>query len=434
MQRANLAVLLVITLVAGIAAGTVFGRTQPIEPSRGVAGRNQTATAFYDALNQALAGGGTDALAGLLAPGFLDHDASFGEPQTAEEFLERLRTLGQSDVSQLLAVESIEASGSSLMVQVSHAEFASRELAGVVIDHHAAPPSFDVLRLAGERVIERWTNGIKGIEAHELEAITIQSPGRVDLAMSLMRIHLPAGVFHQWQAAGPGFLLLESGVAKVQETHRDGGEATSELEPGSAIPVSASDRLELRSTEGAPVTALVYAVIRRSATETLLPRNSGNTPPAGLEQPILWSGPVPQIMEAGRVHDVGTLMVPAGEEIRLTAPAGTELLFAIDSGTVSIAAPERTIQVLGDDLWPANHDDIVQIDGSRGAVVSPEEATLTLRNTAGRAVRVLLITIEPESNRASSFGQALGTGISPAPCASMDGAARCGFGQRRRSW
>lgn len=401
MQRASLAVLFAITLVAGITAGTMLNRPEAVVSYSSVTGSDETAIAFYRALNQALAGAGTDALAALLAPGFRDHDASIGETQTSDAFLERMHTLGQTPGAAQLAVESIETSGSSLIVQVRQAGPRSRELAGVSVERREVLPNFETLRVAQGRVIDRWSAGITRLEATELEEIALRASGHTSMTTSLMRMDIPVGAVHRSIAERTGFLLIESGTATVQVVHRDGNEETYELDRGSAVSITPGDRVQLRSANDEPVMVLAYALTRRTAgrgPEEILPVSALQAHSEGVTQSLLWNGTLAQT-DAGTLHRGGTITLPPNDELRVTSRARSTLLLAIDSGTVEILAPGSEIEILGDDLWPADHDDIARIDADRAASVTPE-GEIVLRNTTEYPVRVLLITIEPETNRA----------------------------------
>jgi len=140
MHRLSVALLLVIALVAGVASGTMYGRTEFPAVSSGLAGDSATAHAFYDAFDRALAGESADSLAALLAPGFLDHDASLGEEQNADEFLARIRALNESGGSDRLTVDSVHTSGNNLIAQVRYASTGPRTFAGVSIEQQASEP------------------------------------------------------------------------------------------------------------------------------------------------------------------------------------------------------------------------------------------------------------------------------------------------------
>jgi len=398
MQRLSVSVLLVIALLAGIAVGmTLRGPSASVTPVSAAGGRD-TALAFYDALNLTLSGGSADDLAALLSPSFRDRDALNGTARSASEFLQAVRTLGRTPGAAQLDVTTIEASGSSLIVSVQPSTPDPRIVAGVSIEQSVEPPAFDVLRVARGQVIDRWTAGINRLEATEFEDFALPVSALTDISTSLVRIAIPAGAVHQWRTVGPGFVLIESGSARIHADHFNGDEETLELEPGSATPVRAGQRVELRTLDREPVTALIYAVQRRGATEALLPVSAPATSVIGAKQTLLWSGPSPQSAE-GTVHRLGTVLLPAGDEIRLAAPASATLLLSVDAGALDISAPESTIEILGDDFWPAGHESYARIDASRAASITADGEVI-LRNIADRPVRVLLITIEPESNSA----------------------------------
>jgi hypothetical protein len=361
----------------------------------GLAGDPETGHAFYKALNQALAGGSTSALAALLSPTFADHDVGSGTSQSAGEFLDRVSVLGQTSTVAPLAVDEIDVSGSNLIVHLGRASTKLRLFDSISIEQVWDQPTFEVLRVARGQIIDRWNLGINRLDAAALEDIVLNAPALTNLGTSLMRVDIPVGVVHQWHATGSGLLLIESGSARLRAIHLNETEELYDLNQGSAVVLKSGDRVQLRSTDGAPVTALIYAVARRGATEapqTLLPTGALHTYSEGVTPSLLWSGALPQT-DTGTVHRAGTIELPAGDDIQLTVPTNATFLLAIDSGTLDIAAPGSTIEILGDDFWPAEHTEMARIDAGHAASVTSGEE-ITLRNTADHPVRVLLIIVD----------------------------------------
>ena len=92
---------------------------------------------------------------------------------------------------------------------------------------------------------------------------------------------------------------------------------------------------------------------------------------------------------------LGTIELPAGDEIRLTVPRGVTLLLSIDAGTLDISTPGSTIEILGEDLAPMSHEAYAQVEADRAASIVTNGETM-LRNAADHTVRVLLIATEPD--------------------------------------
>lgn len=402
LQYLGIALLLVIALVAGVTAGTIFGRPQTPTSSPGLAASSETARTFYDALNQALAGVGTEALEALLGPGFLDHDASVGESQSANEFLDRVGTLGQTPGVTLLSVESIEISSSSLIVQVSQAEQKPHELAGISVEQPKGQPLVEVLRVARGRVIDRWTPGITWLQATELEEAVVRAPGLADIATTLVRIDIPAGVVHRLPSVERGFLLIESGSAVMHAVRVNGDEETLGLDLGSATSVTSAARIELRSADEEPVTALVYALMRRGATDVRHPTSKLHAWPEEATQSLLWSGVSPRANE-GTMHRLARIVLEAGNEIRVAGAMDATLVLAIDSGTIELVAPGGSISILGEDFWPVEHANFASIDAKHSASLTGASA-VTLRNVSERPVTIMLVVIKAEAQSESPNG------------------------------
>src|SRR3954452_20960089 len=118
MQRLSHILLLATALVVGLTVGTMADRPATPRAYSDLAGDPETGRAFYDALGLALTGGGTNALAALLSPSFLDHDLDNGVSQSTAEFLDHVSLLGQTSTVAPIVVEDIEVSGSNLIVHL----------------------------------------------------------------------------------------------------------------------------------------------------------------------------------------------------------------------------------------------------------------------------------------------------------------------------
>ncbi len=393
MQRLSLSVLLAIALLSGIVAGmTIRPPAASVTPAI-ASGGTETVVAFYDALNRALSGGSTEDLAALLAPAFRDHDTASGISRSADEFVESVRALGRTSGAVRLDVTAIEASGNNLMVSVQPVAPGPRAVAGVSVEQDSATPGLEVLRVARGKVVDRWPLGTWGLDATALEEIPFHVPGQPGLAASLIRVEIPTGSVHEWTAALTGFVLIESGAAAVDATHQNGRLEASRLDSGDGIEVDAGDRVRLQPETSEPVSVLIYAPIPAAAS---VPPPSTAIDPwesQGVTRTLLWRGPH-QPPGNETMHRLGIIELPAGNEIRLTAPAGVTLLLSIDAGTLDIAVPGGSIELLGDDFALANHEGYVRMAADQAASIATD-SELVLRNTADYAVRVLLIATGP---------------------------------------
>jgi hypothetical protein len=402
MKRLSLALLLAIALVTGVAAGTTFNGPEISSTYPGLSGSSETARAFYDGMNQALAGGGTDVLAALLGPGFLDHDKSIGEAQTAEAFLERIRMLGQERGVELLSVESVEVSGSSLIVHVAQGEPSPRALAGISIEQRASQPIFEVLRIVRGRIIDRWTPGIWWLHLTEFDDVVVQSSRAAGIA-TLVRTTIVGEAAHGWISPGPGFLLIESGFAELQTIHADGVVESIQLERDSVAGIAPGDTLELWAAHGEPVTMLVYSTISREAAEARPSVSTINAQRAESEKSILWNGPT-SLGEVSAGHRPGTFVLPAGKDVLLTGSTGATLLLAIDAGSVELTTPGGVASVLGDDTWPVDHPDVVNVEAHR-AVAVIGASTVALRNVSEYPATILVVVIKSDAPGGPPIGR-----------------------------
>lgn len=395
MQRLSVPLLLVIALLAGVTGGLLLDQPSVPRTPVSAAGETDTALVFYDALNRALAGEGADRLASLLSPAFRNHDAASGVSTTTEEFLRGVRERGQTPDGSRIEVVSVEASGSVLIVQVRPVQ-SERAIAGTTITQSREAPDFDILRVSRGTVVDRWTAGAWWLDTTTFDELAFPVAGIANRITSLMRVEIPAGAEHQWTPSMSGLLLVESGPAVVAVRTSDGQQSDLRLEAGNAIAFRPRERIRLRSDDGTAFSVLVYTTAPVTAGEPYV-ASVDDAPEAGVTESLLWRGQLDHA-DITAVHGLGTILLPAGETVQLTLPTDANVIVALDSGALEVAAPERAVTMLDDDLWPMEQANYAQFNEHRAVVVTGANE-LIVRNPGDHAVRVVLIAIAPDTSR-----------------------------------
>lgn len=404
MQRLSISLLLLITLLAGFTAGVVHKRPIASTPVVERPADVETARAFFRALNDALSGASTDPLSALLADYYVQHELGSEETQSAEGLLERLESIARSSPSIRLEVESIEFLGSSLIVTVRRTPPPAIRVAGMHVEQPAEERGYDILRIVQGQVIERWTSGIRWLEAVTFDDLALHTYGLVGTAPVMKRIVMPPGSQLSWKSGAQAMLYVESGSARLTTSVSGGEAATVPLEGGMAMAIPAGATHRLRSGGGDPLAMLIYSSPSLPAPtySSQMGGARANTPPdldvfdawdEGVTQTVLWHE---DLVGDGldRVHRGGRIVLPAGEAVDLRSEPGALLLVSIDGGGIEIAAPGGTISILAADATSPDPKSVARIDASHAALIDTN-APISVQNTTHAPLTILLIAIEP---------------------------------------
>ena len=391
-QRWSAVLLLVIAAMIGFAVRTV-GVPSPEPADRAVeVAERETAVAFYDALNAELSGGGDDALSALLSPIFVDHASDTGATREAGAFLDQVRAIGSSGQHPRIEVIGIEASGSSLVVNVRQAREETITVAGMAIEQAPPGPHMEVLRVDRGKIVDRWAPEFSWIDVSTLDAKPPEISSTAGIATIMARIELDGSREQSWKALGIGIMLVEAGEVLLQTTDRTGTTSASRSVTGELVSIPSGAQARLRSADGEPASVVVYLATHVGASDIPLPVQWGNG--AGLEhaRTVLWNG---QLLWQGTdiSHQPVRIVVPVGGAVNLTPPLDAELLLASDVGGVEVGSAGGSVAVLGADRWPVTAEGIVQLDASQAASISGGDGVI-VRNMADTPVALLVMVIE----------------------------------------
>ncbi len=276
--------------------------------------------------------------------------------------------------------------------------------AGISIEQAGEQPAFEVLRVARGRIIDRWTPGIRWFQATEFADIALRASGLTDIATTLVRVAIPAGVEHRWHAVGPGFLSIESGSAMVHVTHGNGDEETLELESG------LSHRGDIRRSRSTSICR------RRAGNGADLfdrPAGSGGGVPPGQRAGCAIPGSDAIValewaicrrqMKARFIAWQGSSCLP---ETRFASLAQRMPRWSSPSipAHIELGRPEERISILGEDLWPAEHAQLRQHRCGPCRVAHRNRASISLRNASEHPVTIVLVVVRIDSQSGPLIG------------------------------
>jgi hypothetical protein len=392
-SRSSLVLLLIITLLVGMTARSFFERTTYSVSTVGGTADLATADVFYDALNAALAGGAVEPLAALLSDVFVDHDPHTGVTRSAGEFLDDLRAMGAAPQGVQLEPISAEGSGTTVVVAVEPKRVQSLQVAELWLDGALPEPYFETLRIVQGKLVDRWAPPIPWLEIADSQDVEIWVPAMTRVATTLMRVTVAGGMVYEWTTVGAGILTIESGVGRWGMSSNDSGAASDLLEAGDLVAFPAGDRIRLRSVDGNPVKALLFLTAPVRAADLSNTAATLTEVAAGISRAVLWSGPLSQLDSITR-YQPWNIELPANTSIELRN--ATEVLIAIDTGTLDLFVPDGTVTLLGANRWPHAQSGQARIDANHAGVVSESE-TVTISNQTDRPVTLFVLTIETVS-------------------------------------
>src|SRR5215216_3882852 len=218
--------LLTLFVVAGV--GLIEGSflLQPATAPVAASGNTDVIRRFYAAANETIATGDTTALHDVVAPHFVDQDPIPGmNPDRGglEGYLSALHALVPDTE---LLVEAVVAGGDRAMARVAvRGGQGPTPLRDAVVDQPVPWGPVDVFRIAGGKVVERWSQTDDLTLVRPVTEATIDLPSPSPRVVSLDRMTFEPDAVWKPSPAGPRLIFLESGALRLEI-------ATPEPEPG----------------------------------------------------------------------------------------------------------------------------------------------------------------------------------------------------------
>jgi ketosteroid isomerase-like protein len=344
--------MLTLFVVAGV--GLIAGSFlwQPAIPPAAASGNTEVIRRFYAAANETIATGDTTALHDVVAPHFVDQDPIPGmNPDRGglEGYLAALHALVPDTE---LLVEAVVAGGDRAMARVAvRGGQGPTPLRDAVVDQPVPWGPVDVFRIAGGKVVERWSQTDDLTLVRPVTEATIDLPSPSPRVVSLDRMTFEPDAGWKPSPAGPRLIFVESGALHLEF-------ATPESELGT-LPAAGNDRPGAGRSDASQVltlsageSSLVPAGARLAMTNAGVgearvlvasftePRSPGGAP----TEETLPPGVVRQTLAGGLATDVGVgradlalAQVTLARNARLSlSSADGPVLIAVETGHLSI--------------------------------------------------------------------------------------------------
>jgi hypothetical protein len=343
--------LLTLFVVGGVVliAGSLL--LQPTVPTASAAGNTEVIRRFYAAANETIATGDTTALHAVVAPHFVDQDPVPGMKPDRGGLEGYLAALHAVVPDTELLVEAVVAGGDRAMVRVAvRGGQGQTLLSGAVIDQPEPWGTVDVFRIAGDKVVERWSQTDELNLSRPATAVTLDLPIPLPRVVSLDRFTFEPDAAWGASPDGPWLIFLETGALRL--------EVTPEPAPGMP-PIAGTDTLGGDESEASQIVALsaggsslVPAGARLSMTNAgaedtralvatfSVPRSPGGAPtavvlPPGVTGQILAGGLATDVRVGPAVLALGQVTLARNARLSLSSADGP-VLVAVEGGHLTV--------------------------------------------------------------------------------------------------
>jgi hypothetical protein len=410
--------LLTLFVVAGVVliAGSFF--MQPVAPSAAAPGNTDVIRRFYAAANETIATGDATALRVVVAPHFVDQDPVPGMRPDRSGLEGYLAALHDVIPDTELLVKAIVVGGDRAMARVAvHSGHRPTSLSGAIVDQPEPWGVVDVFRIAGGKVVERWS------QTDDLTLISPATTVAFDFAAPLPRVvSLDRFTFEpntSWKPSptGPRLIFVETGALRL--------EVTPEPAPKTR-PDAGSENLPGKQSDAAQVTTLAAggsSLVPAGASVALTNTGAGDTralvvtfsvprSPGGAPTVNVWPPGVDGQTLAGNLStdvrmgpaELVLAQVTLARNARLSlSSADGPVLVAVESGRLTVEPWGRGWLRRGSDGVSAGLDEQMMAGGDGLMLHQGGLATLQIAGD-GPAVLHILTLRALETRRGSATG------------------------------
>ena len=437
MRRSIVPCACILALITGAWFGQAYSMLSPIDPvaveDAAATGAAGTVWRFYDAIGIFFSTGDDAALRAVVAPDFVDHVDESTAASGRDRLVGYLASLRETHPKLRLVLEETIAQGDRVVAQVTPTGLTEGAILGIPLMGATPWPRFDIVRVRGELIAERWGHPGGYPLTSTLYSESLAYPNTGYLVPVLQRVTFaPEASDQTYTQEGPAILYLESGhldvtmMADTAEPSPAGRQSEDATPPraGHALTLGPEETLVVpnevafatRNTTGAPTVILLLRLVQPAQNPMSQEPAAGVArPDAGITTQALAGNSV-FMLHPGRVAaELARVTLAPG--MRLSAHQVAEAEFvAVDTGTV-------TVSVVGDGVDASRHDPkgrstalgpYGQVSEGFGVTVSGKEVTTDYHNQTDRPVRLLLLTLALEQD--NSFHPAPVTpGPSPWP-------------------
>lgn len=396
-------------------AASVFLETPPVASSSAAGATSAPVVReFYTAVNMAIATGDMSAVHRVVAPHVVEHTRLPGLPPGREGLEETLAALHAVSPHMQLVPQTVVVDDNRVMAKVAvEGTTAPASSSETGIGSSIPWGSVDVFRVAGGKIVERWSDTDGVVMVRPLAKVSTELPVPSPRVMTLERLRIAPGDYWTSLTLGPRLLYLEAGALRVSiaSSLLYDGPLNAAPERGTAVvretatapqvvPLSVGQSLVVPSGAQGESTNVGDGVGQVLAVTLDVPHASGG---AQVGPEVLPPGVVSQTLAGGLATDVpigsATLVLEQmtlapNARVSLSSAKGPTLL-TVESGHLDVEAWGRVWMRRGSGGMSADIDQ-AGLDVGDGLLLHPDSLAL-LSGADGEPATVLVLALRSVS-------------------------------------
>ena len=363
MSRVVSVLALILMLLTGLVLGqmSTLGRRPMQIAATSDSGSAETARAFYRAINLYLETGDAQALQQSLAPEFVGHAPYVAGNESAESFLQYVASLRATFPGLRLAASGLSAQAGIVAMDVTLTGNTAGAFAGMPVDAGSGTSGYEVLRIEGQQIAERW--GSRDLPPFYQSVIAVDMPiaAYAHPEPRIERLKFESNGFLEFIDYDGFILIAETGamtwqVVSYPEAGADSATATPvldsfslpeagasvEMAPGESIAVPAGVRFRIVNSGLGPAAALIIS-IRQALLSMEGSLSHKVIESIGMERIFLAGGVAPVTYEdSTRSIVVGKVGLSPGSDIPRHTTGDVELLVVIE-GEIDVTVQQGQV-------------------------------------------------------------------------------------------
>jgi mannose-6-phosphate isomerase-like protein (cupin superfamily) len=387
----------VIALLAILLTGVLIGqmrqfRVSSVEPVPARSGDSGIVTdRFYAAIEHLLRTGDAAPLRDVTSPDYVEHRRLDRDPGTRETLERDLVALRAQHPEIRIAAERLTEDRELVASQVRLSGIADPMLAGVPVDLPRHGPGYELLRIQGKRVVERWTGSPIPGHVREVAVIDDMSDSQRARRPVLERLMLaPLATFDDRSHLG-AVVIVESGSLRLREGDAD--VEAERLEPGDVRAFAPGAEFALWNIHRESAMALIFSIRSFSPASAF----GSETAQAGVGRTAMTGGSLLKPAAGAMSLRAGHSVAAPGTAIRRHAVEGAEVLMVVE-GRVEVAVADGYVWMVEDTGLLAMRRETFEI-GAGHAVATDAGSEVSYTVTGDGPAEFWYFTVMPGNGR-----------------------------------
>lgn len=388
MSKSLAAVSLVLMLLTGLVIGqfATLASAWPAPALDSSAASLRGAHEFYEAINDLLATGNSADLRSALSPEFADHSLFENGPATGADLERYFDSLRLASPGLMFSATAVLREPGVVAVTISSETTTVEEEGRSRLDVRNSLPTFDLLRLSGSKVVERWSFPVAP-RVGSLATLAMASIGQGAGASGFILERFTLEPFEQLDFLHvPGIVILPEGgrvtcesvamssLEQLQDTRE-----TCRGHPGSEIIIEAGRSIRLRNPGPGRATLVVFRLLAND----VIPGNAqplpDDSPHLSVNSQTLALGSFDQDMRGQLGVVVQEVHLEPGNGVAEHSVSGEEVVLATTgeirfSGHGWVAGTDGQVTAADLPISSTAGNAIYASDGSRLAYQNPSES------------------------------------------------------------